>query len=482
MLQQTMAERSSRARCAADTIAVDDDTMRRRCMEDGGRWTGGPGKLSILLCSRLSVRFPSVGSFKRVFFPHPPAACGRLPLFFVCPTMANSEPSSTIWGWLQWCDVPNLLVLLIFTIGFLYQHDLFSLPQRKARRARHHLSRNNNSSSSSQWRKLEVSITPIFERLNIIIRHRLKWFAHQDEQRIQASEATLFSCRHYGLMRRFPELEEDQLLHVHFQIFLYESLPQLYISLRWYQQIVDLLTDSEFLSKRLQVLGTRQGVELFVADCRLLGEASQQALWNLPSGFWESSHTAIVEYLIECQEWNIHHAEALGSDANAHQDSWVDLGRAWYLLGESLLPLAPLTALDYLYRAQKIQTKLVRQCQWNVAQGLENVARLCQVQGLALYEHFATCSKLRENIQNPLFLVSAMELDYQYHPEICRLSRRNKVLQRHSAKLQRHLKRAYQTCRALKDAQAAICGIWCPPDELELWILLEMILSEWSAL
>jgi hypothetical protein len=284
-------------------------------------------------------------------------------------------------------------------------------------------------------------------------------------------------------MRRFPELEEDQLLHVHFQIFLYESLPQLYISLRWYQQAVDLLTDSEFLSKRLQVLGTRQGVELFVADCRLLQEATEQALWNLPSGFWESSHTSIVEYLIECQEWNIHHAEALGSDdANAHQDSWIDLGRAWYLLGESLLPVAPSTALGYLYRAQKIQTRLLRQCQWNVAQGLENVARLCQKEEVSLYDHFATCSKLRENIQNPLFLVSAMELDYRYQTEIRRLSRRNNVLRRHSAKLQRHLKGAYQACRALKDTQAAICGVWCPPDELELWRLLETMLSEWSAL
>jgi len=389
--------------------------------------------------------------------------------------MANGEPSSTIWGWLQWSDVPNLLVLLIFTIGFLYQYDLFSFQKRKARRARHHLSRN-NSSSSSEWRKLEVSLILFVERLSRTIRHRLKWFAQQDEQIIQASEATIFSCRHYGLMRRFPELEEDQLLHVHFQIFLYEGLPQLYISLRWYQQIVDLLTDSEFLSRRLQVLGTRQGVELFVADCRLLQEASQQALWNLPSGFWESSHTAVVQYLIECQEWNMQHAETIGSD-----DSWIDLGTAWYLLGESLrleLSVAPSTALEYLYRAQKIQAKLVQQCQWNVAQGLENVARLCQVQGLALYyEHFATCQKLRENIQNPLFLVSAMELDYQHQTEINRLSRRNKVLQRHSAKLQRHLKRAYQTCRALKDTQAAICGVWCPPDELESWILLEKILS-----
>jgi hypothetical protein len=401
--------------------------------------------------------------------------------------MANGEPSSTIWGWLQWSDVPNLLALLIFATGLLYQHDIFTLPKRKARRSRRH----NNSSSSilSKWRrKLEVSITQIVERLNRIIRHRIKWLAHQDENEIQASEATtIFSCRHYALIRRFPELEEDQLLHVHFQIFLYESLPQLYISLRWYQQAVALLTDSEFLSRRLQVLGTRQGVELFVADCRLLQEASQQALWNLPSGFWESSHTAIVKYLIECQEWNIHHAEAVGSEDanNAHQDSWIDLGRAWYLLGESLLPSVALstTALEYLYCAQKIQTKLVRQYQWNVAQALENVARLCQVQGgLALYEHFATCSKLRENIQNPLFLVTAMDLDYQYQTEICRLSRRNKVLQRHSAKLQQHLKRAYQTCRALKGTQAAICGVWCPPDELELWILLERTLSEWTSL
>lgn len=393
--------------------------------------------------------------------------------------MANGEPSSTIWGWLQWSDVPNLLVLLIFTIGFLYQYDLFSLPKRKARRARHRLSRN-NSSSSSKWRKLEVSIIHFVERLNIIIRHRLKWSAQQDEQRIQVSDATKFSCRHYGLMRRFPELEEDQLLRVHFQIFLFEGLPQLYIYLRWYQKSADILTDSEFLSKRLQVLGTRQGVELFVADCRLLQEASQQALWNLPSGFWESSHTAIAEYLIECEEWNMHHAKTLGSDANAHEDSWIDLGRAWYILGESLLvlPVTPSTALEYLYRAQKIQSKLVQQCQWNVAQGLENVARLCQVQGLALYYgHFATCQKLRENIQNPLFLVSAMELDYQYQTEVNRLSRRNKVLQLHSAKLQRHLKRAYQTCRALKDTQAAICGVWCPPDELESWILLEKIIS-----
>jgi hypothetical protein len=394
--------------------------------------------------------------------------------------MANGEPSPTVWRWLQWTDVPNLLVLLIFTIGFLYQHDPFSLPKRKAPRARHHLIRN-NSSSSSKWRKLEISIIQIFERLNRILQHRLQWFAQRDEQRIQPSEATVFSCRHYGLMRRFPELEEDQLRHVHFQIFLYEGLPQLYISLRWYQRIVGLLTDSCFLSKRLQVLGTRQGVELFGADCRLLQEASQQALWNPPSGFWESSHTTIVESLIECQEWNIHQAETLGSaDANAHQESWTDLGRAWYLLGESLLVLsvASSTALEYLYRAQKIQTKLVRQCQWNVAQGLENVARLCQVQGLALYEHFAISSKLRENIHNPLLLVSAMELDYQYQTEINRLARRNKVLQRHSAKLQRHLKRAYQTCRELKDTQAAICGVWCPPDELELLI----VLSEWSAL